>query len=173
MRDLPIELWGSPFLRQIALPVEQFDDALPELVRAMYRTMYRAHGQGLAAPQVGLLQRLVVIDLPDDDAPAITLVNPRITARSVATARFEEGCLSLPGVTGFVTRAHAITVEAFDIRGNVFSLDAEGALADCVQHELDHLDGILYVDHLSPLQRQLVLRRYDKLSMRARRSGTA
>lgn len=169
MRDLPIELYGSPWLRQPALPVTQFDAALREFVLAMFRTMYRANGQGLAAPQVAALRRIVVIDLPDEDSPALTLINPQIVLRSATTARFEEGCLSLPGVTGFVDRARDVTVEAQDAHGAPVRVEATGVLADCIQHELDHLDGVLYVDRLSPLQRQLVLRRYEKLTRRVRR----
>lgn len=163
MRDLPIELLGSPFLRQVAADVEAFDDALREFVAAMYRTMYRASGQGLAAPQVGVLQRIVVIDMPDEDSPALTLINPRVVERSAKRGRFEEGCLSIPGVSAKVERSVAVVVEARDLDGVPFTVRAEGDLADCLQHELDHLDGVLYIDHLSHLQRQLLLRRYKKL----------
>lgn len=163
MRDLPIELLGSPFLRQVAAVVEVFDDALRELATAMYRTMYRANGQGLAAPQVGVLQRIVVIDMPDENSPALTLVNPRIVERSARREKFEEGCLSIPGVSARVERSAAVVVEAQDLDGTPFTVRAEGPLADCLQHELDHLDGVLYIDHLSHLQRQLLLRKYRKL----------
>lgn len=163
MRDLPIELLGSPFLRRVAVDVETFDEALRDLVTAMFRTMYRAGGQGLAAPQVAVSQRLVVIDMPDEDSPALTLINPRIIERGRALARFEEGCLSIPGVTATVERHMQVVVEAQDVTGTPFTLQAEGALADCIQHELDHLDGVLYIDHLSPLKRQLLMRQYRKL----------
>lgn len=163
MRDLPIEFLGSPFLRHVAADVEVFDDALRDLVSAMFRTMYRASGQGLAAPQVAVLQRIVVIDMPDEDSPALTLINPRIVERGRETAKFEEGCLSIPGVTAKVERHTRVVVEAQDLDGQPFTVRAEGALADCLQHELDHLDGVLYIDHLSPLGRQLLMRRYRKL----------
>lgn len=163
MRDLPIELLGSPFLRQVAVDVGSFDAALRELVTAMYRTMYRANGQGLAAPQVGVLQRIVVIDMPDEASPALTLINPRLVECSATREKFEEGCLSIPGVSAKVERSVAVVVEALDLDGAPFTIRAEGALADCLQHELDHLDGVLYIDHLSHLQRQLLLRRYKKL----------
>lgn len=173
MRDLPIELYGSPWLRRSAIAVEVFDAALRDLVLAMYRTMYRANGQGLAAPQVAVAQRIVVIDLPDEDSPALTLINPQIVSKSATCSRFEEGCLSLPGVTGLVERPQEIVVEAQDLAGAPFTLEASGTLADCVQHELDHLDGILYFDRMSPLRRQLLLRRYEKLVRRHRSAGHA
>lgn len=166
MRDLPIELLGSPLLRARAEEVTEFDAALRDLVRAMFRTMYRARGQGLAGPQVGVLRRIVVIDLPHEDSPALVLINPRIVERGDETRKFEEGCLSIPGVSALVERATRVVVEAFDAAGEPFRLEAEGDLADCVQHEVDHLDGVLYIDHLSPLQRQLVLSRYRKLGGR-------
>lgn len=166
MRDLPIELLGSPFLRTVAAEVTLFDDALRQLVANMFRTMYRASGQGLAAPQVAVPQRIVVIDMPDEDSPALTLINPRLVERSARRDRFEEGCLSIPGVTAKVERSVAVVVEAQDLDGQPFTVRAEGALADCLQHELDHLDGILYIDHLSHLQRQLLLRRYRKLEQK-------
>jgi peptide deformylase len=173
MRDLPIELLGSPFLRQTALPVDTFDEALRKLVLAMYRTMYRARGQGLAAPQVGVLQRIVVIDMPDEDSPPLTLINPRIVFASETTEKFEEGCLSIPGVTGMVERARAVTIEAQDENGRPFRIEASGSLADCVQHEVDHLDGVLYIDRMSALRRQLVLRRYERLVRQQRARGSA
>lgn len=163
MRDLPIELLGSPLLREPAADVEHFDHALRELVQAMFRTMYRNRGQGLAGPQVGVLKRVVVIDLPDEDSPALALVNPRIVARGVERRKFEEGCLSIPGVSAPVERHATVEVDAFSPMGEPIHIAAEGNLADCLQHEVDHLDGILYIDHLSPLQRQLVLKRYRKL----------
>lgn len=173
MRDLPIELLGSAWLRQVAHPVDAFDEALRELVVAMYRTMYRANGQGLAAPQVGVLQRIGVIDMPDDDSPALTLVNPRLVTQGMARAQFEEGCLSIPGVTGMVERPVDVVVEAQGLDGAWFTVEASGALADCLQHELDHLDGVLYIDRMSPLRRQLLLRRYEKQVRRQRRGERA
>lgn len=168
MHDLPIELLGSPLLRERASPVEVFDDALRELVQAMFRTMYRAHGQGLAAPQVGVLRRIVVIDLPNESSPAYALINPRIVERGSSKARAEEGCLSIPGVSAPVERHSEIAVEAQDPSGSPLRIEAAGELAHCMQHEIDHLEGVLYIDHLSFLQRQLVLKRYEKLSRRKR-----
>lgn len=166
MRDLPIELLGSQLLRSQAEEVVEFDRDFRELVEAMFRTMYRAQGQGLAGPQVGFLQRVVVIDLPYEDSPALVLANPRIAVFGAEKEKFEEGCLSIPGVSARVERHTRIVVEAQDQRGSPLRLEAEGDLADCIQHEVDHLDGILYIDHLSPLERQLVLNRYRKLTAR-------
>jgi peptide deformylase len=168
MHDLPIELLGSPLLREKASPVEVFDDALQELVHAMFRTMYRAHGQGLAAPQVGVLRRIVVIDLPNEGSPAYALINPRIVERGASKTRSEEGCLSIPGVSAPVERSSEIVVAAQDPNGSPLRTEAAGELAHCMQHEIDHLDGVLYIDHLSFLQRQLVLKRCEKLSRRKR-----
>lgn len=162
MHDLVIELLGAPVLRERAALVEVFDAALRDLVQAMFRTMYRANGQGLAAPQVGELRRVVVIDLPHEDSPAYALVNPRIVARGRARTRTEEGCLSIPGVTAVVERAERVVVEARDPLGAEVRIEAVGDLAHCLQHEIDHLDGVLYVDHLSSLSRELLLRRYER-----------
>lgn len=168
VRDLPIELLGSPALRGTAEEVRVFDDPLRELVHAMFRTMYRARGQGLAAPQVGVAQRGVVVDLPDADSRALALINPRLIERGSETRKFQEGCLSLPGVSAMVERATRVLMEAFDPSGEPLRIDARDDLADCLQHEIDHLDGILYIDHLSPLQRRILLSRYRKLSDRKR-----
>jgi peptide deformylase len=168
MHDLPVELYGASILREKAAAVVAFDRVLADLVQAMFRTMYRAQGQGLAAPQVGKLLRVVVVDLPHEDSPAYALINPRIVERGPLITRAEEGCLSLPGVTCFVERYDEVVVEAQEPSGCPVRIEAVGELAHCVQHELDHLDGILYLDHLSTLQRHLVLKRYEKLSRRKR-----
>ncbi len=165
MRELTIELLGSPVLRQRAAEVDSFDDALRDLVQAMFRTMYVADGQGLAAPQVGLSQRVIVVDLRDESKP-LALVNPLIVERGPAREKYKEGCLSIPGVTGMVERDVRITVEAQSPDGAPVRIEAEGNLADCIQHEVDHLEGVLFIDHLSPLERQLVLKRYKKLRKR-------
>lgn len=166
MQNLSIELLGSPQLRARADDVVDFDEDFRALVEAMFRTMYRAQGQGLAGPQVGVLQRVVVIDLPPEDTPALVLANPRIVEVGAEKEKFEEGCLSIPGVSARVERATEVVVEAKDETGEPFRLEAEGDLAGCIQHEVDHLDGVLYIDHLSPLKRQLVLSRYRELAGR-------
>ena len=166
MHDLPIELLGASILRERATPVTVFDGALHELVSGMFRTMYRAQGQGLAAPQTGIGRRVVVVDLPQEDSPAYALVNPRVIFASRTRTRSEEGCLSIPWVSALVERPGEVIVEAQDPDGLPLRIEATGELAHCLQHEIDHLDGVLYLDHLSPLHRQLVLKRYQKLLKR-------
>jgi peptide deformylase len=125
--------------------------------------MYRAPGIGLAAPQIGVGLRFVVVDLmPDDKPQPMTLINPEIIARSEELATREEGCLSLPGQYADVTRPARVTVRYTEANGARCQMDAEGLLAACVQHEIDHLDGVLFVDHLSALKRNMILRRLAK-----------
>lgn len=163
---LKIELLGAPVLRQEAASVDAVDDGIRALVRDMFETMYAADGQGLAAPQVGISKRIVVIDLPHLDSPPLALVNPRVVERSRERARGEEGCLSIPGVAEIVERPARVVVEAMDADGAPLRIESDGDLARCLQHEIDHLDGILYIDHLSPLKRKLLLDRYRKLQKR-------
>ncbi len=166
MEELRIELLGAPVLRQRATEVEAVDDDVRRLVRSMFATMYAASGQGLAAPQVGVSKRIVVLDVPESDAPAYALINPRIVERSDESDRAIEGCLSIPGVSEVVERSSRVVVEALDADGAPLRIEAEGELARCLQHEIDHLDGILYIDHLSPLKRKMLLDRYRKLQRR-------
>lgn len=161
---LPILIAPKPILKAKARPVRPGDD---DLVRAltprMLATMYAAPGIGLAAPQIGHGLRLAVVDLQPDDKPApMHLVNPEIVAASDELATREEGCLSLPGQYADVTRPARIKVRYLDLQGARQELDAEGLLAACLQHEIDHLDGILFVDHLSALKRNMILRRLAK-----------
>ena len=133
------------------------------LVPQMLSTMYAAPGIGLAAPQVGVPLRLAVVDLQPDDAPApIVLINPEVTRVSEDWALREEGCLSLPGQYADVSRPARVHVRYTDLDGKAQDLDAEGLLAACLQHEIDHLDGVLFVDHLSALKRNMILRRLAK-----------
>lgn len=162
MAVLKIEMLGAPVLRERAAEVEAVDDDVRRLVRDMFDTMYAANGQGLAAPQVGVSRRIIVLDVPKSDAPPYALVNPRIVERSEETARAEEGCLSIPGVSDVVERPAKVVVEALDAEGAPVRIEAAGELARCLQHEIDHLDGILYIDRLSPLKRKLLLARYRK-----------
>jgi peptide deformylase len=136
----------------------------------MLATMYRAPGIGLAAPQVGVGLRFAVVDLMPDDKPApIALINPEVTARSQEQATREEGCLSLPGQYADVTRPARVTVRYTDAEGARRQIEADGLLAACLQHEIDHLDGILFVDHVSALKRNMILRRLAK-DLRQKRS---
>lgn len=156
-----------------ATPVVAIDDDLRRLMGRMLDAMYEAPGIGLAAPQVGVLKRAFVCDLGDENArqPRF-VVNPEILWQSEETETAEEGCLSLPKMFGEVTRPKAIRLRHQDLAGDVQEIDAEGLLARCLQHEIDHLDGVLFVDHLSPLKRTLILRRLAKAQRsRARRSA--
>ena len=152
---LPIRMYPDPVLRRQAEPVETFDEPLERLVADMVETMHAAPGIGLAAPQVGISQRLVVIDLSvgkrADDL--VVLVNPRIEER-LGEVVGEEGCLSIPELTAKVSRPERVRVRALDARGQELELSAEGLLARAICHELDHLDGVLFVDHLRGLRRE-------------------
>lgn len=161
MSTLTILEFPDERLRTRAQPVTVFDAALQQLVRDMLETMYAAPGVGLAATQVNVHQRLLVADVSEShDQPRI-FVNPEILA-SEGVARREEGCLSVPGVFEEVERAARVRVRARDVRGEPFELDADGLLAVCIQHEIDHLDGKLFVDYLSELKRQRIRKRLEK-----------
>lgn len=159
MAILPIHVLGSSVLRQEAEPITEFDDELRTFVADMFETMDTALGVGLAANQVGVARRVAVIDAEDN---RFVMINPRIVERSNATAGAEEGCLSIPDAYGEVKRAVSIVLEAQDEHGAEFRLELEGLPARAVQHEIDHLDGIMFTDHLSPLKRQLLLRRWKR-----------
>lgn len=156
LRD--IHLLGSPVLREPAAEIPAVDDALRAFIDDLFETMDAADGVGLAANQVGEARRVAVVDA---DGHRIALVNPRIVEAS-GRATQEEGCLSIPEVFAEVTRAARVTLEATDRDGNPYTLEAEGLLARAIQHEVDHLDGILFLDHLSPLKRQLLVTRYKR-----------
>ncbi len=152
-----------PLLKARAQPVQAIDDALRELVADMFETMYKAPGIGLAAPQVGVTLRLVVIDVAEgDERRPMVLINPEIEWHSAVRATAEEGCLSLPGQYAEVTRPEAVRVRFLDEHGTQRELAADGLLARCVQHEIDHLDGVLFVDHLSALRRNMIMRKLGK-----------
>lgn len=159
---LPIRLLGDPVLRQKAGEVESFDDELHRLIDDMYLTMYRAEGAGLAAPQVGIGRRVVVIDVREAATGPVALINPRIVARSAEKEKYVEGCLSIPGISSPVERHTEVVVEAFTPAGALMKLPGSGRLASVLQHEIDHLDGMLYLDRLAPLQREMLLKKYRK-----------
>ncbi len=163
-RTLPIRITPDPILRSRARPVGPADQtALAALLPTMFATMYKAPGIGLAAPQVGVDLRVVVVDLMQGDVPApMTLINPKIVALSEEQATREEGCLSVPGQYADVTRPARVVVRYTDETGATKQVEAEGLLAACLQHELDHLDGVLFVDHISALKRNMLLRRLAK-----------
>jgi peptide deformylase len=164
VETLPILLVPEPILKTRARPVGANDmQRVRALVPRMFATMYRAPGIGLAAPQVGVGLRFAVVDLMADDKPApIALINPEVLARSEELATREEGCLSLPGQYADVTRPARVTVRHTDADGVRRQIEADGLLAACLQHEIDHLDGVLFVDHLSALKRNMILRRLAK-----------
>jgi peptide deformylase len=164
VETLPILVVPDPILKIRAKQVAPGDmDRVRTLVRRMFATMYQAPGIGLAAPQVGVGLRVAVVDLQPDEKPApIALINPEVIATSDELATREEGCLSLPGQYAEVTRPVRVTVRYTDIDGARRQIEAEGLLSACLQHEIDHLDGVLFVDHLSALKRNMILRRLAK-----------
>lgn len=148
-------------LRTIAKPVEQVDDSVREITKNMLETMYDENGIGLAATQVDIHQRIVVIDVSEERDEPIILINPEITHKDGSTVS-EEGCLSVPHSYAKVDRAETVTVKALNDQGEEFTLDADGLLAICIQHELDHLVGKLFIDYLSPLKRQRIRKKLEK-----------
>jgi peptide deformylase len=161
---LPILIAPHAMLKTRARPVRPADqDSVRALLPRMFATMYRAPGIGLAGPQVGQLLRVIAIDLmPDNQPNPISLINPEIVAQSEELATREEGCLSLPGMYAEVTRPARVKVRYLDQTGAKREIEADGLLAACVQHEIDHLDGILFVDHLSALKRNMIMRKLAK-----------
>ncbi|THF62078.1 peptide deformylase [Pseudothauera rhizosphaerae] len=151
MALLPILRYPDPRLHTRAAPVAVVDDHIRKLVRDMAETMYEAPGIGLAATQVNVHKRVVVIDVTEDKSALMAFINPEIVERAGEQV-CEEGCLSVPGVYEKVTRAERVKVRALDADGKPFELEAEGLLAVCVQHEIDHLDGKVFVEYLSPLK---------------------
>lgn len=161
MSRLPILEYPDPRLRTRAEPVKTFNAALRQLAADMLETMYAAPGVGLAATQVNIHQRMLVADVSDTHDQPQVLVNPEILSREGLAVR-EEGCLSVPGVFDEVERAARIRVRAQDVEGQSFELEADGLLAVCIQHEIDHLDGKLFVDYLSELKRQRIRKKLEK-----------
>lgn len=161
---LPILIAPNPVLKTRARAVGPGDaEAVRALIPRMFTTMYRAPGIGLAAPQVGAKLRLVVIDLMPNDARApVVLVNPEVVAASEELATREEGCLSLPNQYADVTRPARVKVRYLDEAGAKREIEAEGLLSACLQHEIDHLDGVLFVDHISALKRNMLMRKLAK-----------
>ncbi|HZP64832.1 MAG TPA: peptide deformylase [Rudaea sp.] len=158
---LTILEFPDPRLRTKAQPVGVFDEALQELIDAMFATMYAAPGIGLAATQVNVHKQLLVADVSEEKNQPLVLINPKILERAGSQV-YQEGCLSVPGIFADVERADSIVVEALDRHGKPFRLEASGLLAVCIQHEMDHLLGKLFVDYLSPLKRELVRKKLEK-----------
>lgn len=153
----------DPRLRKKNAPIERFDDKLKQLVVDMFETMYHANGVGLAAPQIGLNIKLAVVDVIGDKTNQYVLANPQIIATEGET-KCPAGCLSVPGANAYegIKRAEKVTVRAQDVTGKTFEITADGLLSRCFQHEIDHLNGKLFVDHLSPLKRSLALKKLEK-----------
>jgi peptide deformylase len=160
----PIVLYGDPVLERPAEPVTQFNDDLKKLVEDMFESMYAAHGVGLAAPQIGIGKRLAVIDVTfkEDPNARLVLVNPEIIHRE-GRQNSQEGCLSLPEFRENVTRANIVTVRAQDVNGNWFEKTGDELLARALLHETDHLNGRLFISHVSGLKRDLIKRKIKKL----------
>jgi peptide deformylase len=163
MAILDILHFPDPRLRNKAKPVAQADDSIRRLVDDMLETMYQAPGIGLAATQVNVAKRIVVIDLSEEKNEPLCLINPEILEKD-GTEQMEEGCLSVPGIFEQVSRANQVRVRALDRQGKPFEMEAEGLLAVCIQHELDHLEGKLFVDYLSSLKRQRIRKKLEKES---------
>ena len=151
----------DPCLRKVAKPVETFDEKLHILIDDMFETMYHARGVGLAAPQIGVSLRLSVIDVKGDKKEQLVIINPEIVS-ATGEKKYEEGCLSVPGAYDTVTRADKVVVKALDRFGKPFEIEAEGLLSECLQHEIDHLNGKLYIDLLSPLKKMLARKKLEK-----------
>jgi peptide deformylase len=161
MAILDILHFPDPRLRNRAKPVAVVDDAVRRLIDDMFETMYEAPGIGLAAIQVNVPQRVIVVDISEDRSAPLALVNPEILSRD-GVEEMDEGCLSVPGFYEKVQRAERIRFRALDRNGEPFERDADGLLAVCVQHEIDHLDGKLFVDYLSNLKRQRIRKKLEK-----------
>lgn len=161
MTTLTILEFPDPRLRTIAAPVTVFDAELKQFVADMFETMYAANGVGLAATQVNVHQRVLVADMSDDRNEPMVLINPEILEKDGSQV-YQEGCLSFPGIYADVTRALKVKVKAHDVDGKEVVIEVEGPLAVCIQHEMDHLAGKVFVDYLSPLKRSMLLKRMDK-----------
>ena len=159
----PVRLLGDPILRASALPVEEVDEEIRTLIADMFDTMYAEEGVGLAAPQVGVGQRVIVVDPREPEVPPFALINPEVQETAGELEKGEEGCLSIPGLKELVERPARVVVTGMDEAGERVRLEAEGLLARILQHEVDHVNGILFIDRVSPLKRMMLLRRWQKV----------
>lgn len=167
MALLPILQYPDERLHRVAQPVARVDEKIRQIIKDMAETMYDAPGIGLAATQVDIALRIIVIDSSPSHDQLLTLINPEIISRS-GVSEFEEGCLSVPGIYEKVPRADRIRVRALDAQGQPFERDAEGLLAVCIQHEMDHLEGRVFVEYLSRLKQQRIV---EKLRKQRRRNA--
>ncbi|HUG40609.1 MAG TPA: peptide deformylase [Longimicrobiales bacterium] len=171
MAVLRMRYLGDPVLRVRAEEIEAVDDELRALARDMLDTMYAEEGVGLAGPQVGVSRRIIVVDPREEGSEPRTLINPRILNASAEEEREEEGCLSLPGLRELVDRSITVVMEALDLDGRTVRIEADGLLARILQHEVDHLDGILFLDRVSPLKRRMLLKKWEKAKAEAAQAG--
>jgi peptide deformylase len=169
----PIVKLPDPVLKKVSDPVERVDDELRGLVDDMLETMYDAPGIGLAAIQIGIPRRLLVIDLAKEDQPKDphAFINPEIVWSSDDTSVYEEGCLSIPDVFYDVERPAEVKVRYLDRDGKQQEMDCSGLMATCIQHEIDHLNGVLFIDHLSRLKRSMVVRKFTKMARQQRETA--
>ena len=158
-----VRIMGDPVLREKAAPVAELSADVRTLITDMFDTMYAEDGVGLAAPQVGVGARVIVVDPREPDIAPFALVNPEILSASEELDRAEEGCLSIPGLKEIVERPYAVRVQGLDRDGNTVTMEAAGLLARILQHEVDHLDGILFLDRVSPIKRKMLLNRWQKV----------
>ncbi len=162
MALLPILEFPDPRLRTVAKPVTEVDDKIRQLVDDMFETMYDAPGVGLAASPVNVHKRVVVIDVSEDKSQPLVFINPEIEVLDPEVSEYDEGCLSVPGFYETVVRPNHIRVKALDRNGTPFEIEPQGLLAVCIQHELDHLNGKLFVDHISPFKRSRIRAKLEK-----------
>jgi len=160
----PLIILPDPILRQVSKPIETIDSEVKKLADDMLETMYDAPGIGLAAIQIGVARRMLVLDVSKDgeDKKPLVFINPEIVTASDARSVYEEGCLSIPDYYAEVERPASITVRHLDREGKEQVTEAEGLLATCLQHEIDHLNGVLFIDHISKLKREMVIRKFTK-----------
>lgn len=173
MSLLTILEFPDPRLRKVATPVEEVDDALRQTLDDMVETMYQAEGIGLAATQVNVHKRMLVIDISEERTSPQFFINPEITVLDPEPLGHEEGCLSVPGFYELVNRPRKVRINALDRHGEPFEMEAEGILAVCIQHEVDHLNGKLFVDYISALKRHRIKSRLEKEHRQQKAEATA
>jgi len=162
----PLIILPDPLLRQVSQPIERVDADIRKLAEDMLETMYEAPGIGLAAIQIGVARRMLVIDISKegDEREPLVFINPEIVRSSDERSVYEEGCLSIPDYYAEVERPASITVKSLDRDGREHLTEADGLLATCLQHEIDHLNGVLFIDHISRLKREMVIKKFTKAS---------
>lgn len=171
MAVLEMKYLGDPVLRQPAEEIDTPDDELRRLARDMFDTMYAEDGVGLAGPQIGVTRRIIVVDPREEGIRPMALLNPRVVEAADETERSEEGCLSIPGLRELVDRSTSVVIEAMDLEGEDVRLEAEGLFARVLQHEVDHLEGVLFIDRLSPLKRKMLLKKWEKIKPSPEKAG--